>query len=248
MIAAAYFVLALGTAARAQVTAYGWAGTVDSDWANTGNWRDGLVPGTGGGTNYGSLYITNNAGHALYYTAAQGQTILANTNTSTGSGRVLRIGADNNATGALYITGGILETLGTAGDLIGNTASSYGRLVVDGGIWKSNPDLVLFLGYLGDRAELIVNSGTARVGVVRGRNSNFGEITLNGGLLQWQRLERTGSINLTVNLNSGTLDHPRTKPIGFRREASRTTLAGPSWSTRPTKTWGWPATWPARAP
>ena len=164
------------------------------------------MPGTGGGANIPAcLYITDNTGSALHYTAELGTTILTNGNTTTGSGRVLRIGGDSSATGALHITGGELETRGVAGDLIGNTANSYGRVVVDGGKWVSSTNATMLFGNSGVRAEFIVNSGTAIVGVVQAVNSSVGLIELNSGLLQPARLERTGTMALTVNLNGGTL-------------------------------------------
>ncbi len=202
-VAIAGVVLAASGPASAQVTSYGWAGTVDTSWANAANWRSGAIPGTGG-TNYGCLFITNNTGSALYYTAALGDSYLGNTNTTTGSGRVLRV-ADSGSTGALYITGGTLETRGAGGDMIGNSAGSFGAIVVDGGKYVSATNQNMLFGNAGARAVFTVNSGTGLVGTIDAKNTAIGEINLNGGLFQVNQITRSGSMNLSINFNGATV-------------------------------------------
>ncbi|MBM4155551.1 MAG: PEP-CTERM sorting domain-containing protein [Lentisphaerae bacterium] len=200
-------VLATAVPASAQVTTYGWAGTVDTDWSNTGNWRPNTAPGVGG-TNFACIFITNGTGNALYYTAALGDGYYANTNGTTGSGRVLRI-ADNGTTGALYITGGTLETRGSGnGDMIGNGANSFGMIVVDGGRYVSSTNSTMLFGNTGARAVLTINSGTGLVGTIQAANSTVGEINLNGGLFQVNQITRSGSMNLSITFNGATVRAP----------------------------------------
>jgi autotransporter-associated beta strand protein len=198
------FVLAAAGRAPAQVTSYGWAGTVDTDWSTAGNWRFNTAPGVGG-TNFACIFITNGTGSALYYTAALGDTYYANTNTTTGSGRTLRIGDGTGATGTLHITGGTLETRGAAGDLVGNGANSYAAVIVDGGKYVSSTNGTMLFGNAGARAVLTINSGTGLVGTIDAKSTLVGEINLNGGLFQVNQISRSGTMNLSINFNGATV-------------------------------------------
>ncbi len=184
----------------AQATIYNWSGFSSTNWNDAGNWSGTGVPPTGG-TNNGSTFVTNKANNALYYTAANGSTLLINTNNEA-SGRPLRIG--DGAAGTLFITGGILESRGAGGDLLGNGAAGNGTLVVDGGIYISTNQTMLF-GNAGIGATLTVNSGTATVATVQGANAATGTINLNGGLLALKQVTLNGAEQLVVNLAGGTL-------------------------------------------
>ena len=202
-LGACLIVLAAG-GASAQVTTYGWAGTVDTDWSNTGNWRFNTTPGAGG-TNFACIFVSNGTGNALYYTAAQGDSYYANTNTVTGSGRTLRIADGAGSTGTLYITGGTMETRGAGGDLVGNGANSYAAVIVDGGKYVSSTNGTMLFGNAGARAVLTINSGTGLVGTIQAANSTVGEINLNGGLFQVNQITRSGTMNLSINFNGATV-------------------------------------------
>ncbi len=187
----------------AQATVYTWSGLASTNWTDTGNWGlTGVAPT--GGTFAAVVVVTNKANNALYYTAAMGSSIFTTSNTTTeGSGRPLRIG--DSVAGTLIISGGTLESRGAAGDLIGNGASGNGTLVVDGGMYISTNQTILFGNTSGGTSILTVNSGTATVAVVAGGNATSGQINLNGGLLALKQVTLTGTEILTVNLNGGTL-------------------------------------------
>ncbi len=198
----AVFTLISFTEGRAQVV--GWRGVVDTDWNNPANWVAGTVPPTGGGPFSVCIFVTNQVGFPLYYTAAQGSTIY-NNGTGVGSQRPLRIAADGTSpTGALYITGGVLESRGSAGDVIGNLANSFGTLAVDGGVYIHTNQMLLF-GNSGARAVFTVNSGTALVATIQGVNTATGEINVTGGRLIFDRITTNGTIRLNLFVNGGTL-------------------------------------------
>ena len=196
--------VALSCFDHAAAQAVGWSGAADTDWNNTANWVGGIVPPTGGGPFSVCLFITNHLGYPLYYTAAQGSTIFYN-GTGVGSSRPLRIAADGTSrTGALYITGGILESRGANGDVIGNLANSYGALVVAGGVYIHTNQALLF-GNSGARAALTINSGTALVSTIDARNTVTGEINVTGGRLIMDRIVTNGTIRLVLTIDGGTL-------------------------------------------
>jgi autotransporter-associated beta strand protein len=184
----------------APATIYNWSGLASTNWLESGNWNGGSVAPTGGTYNV-VIFVTNKANNALYYTADLGSTLFTNT-TAEGSGRALRIG--DQAAGALYITGGTLESRGAAGDLLANGSLGQGALVVDGGSYIHTNQTILF-GNAGISATLTVNSGTAMVATVQGANATNGYINLNGGLLALRQLTLNGKEQLTVNFNGGIL-------------------------------------------
>jgi autotransporter-associated beta strand protein len=185
----------------AQATTYGWNGLASTNWTDAGSWGASGVAPTGG-TFDAVITVTNKANSALYYTAANGSTLLTNIS-SEGSGRALRIG--DLSAGTLIITGGTLESHGTGGDLIGNGAAGNGTLIVDGGVYISTNNTILFGNTAGGSATFTVNSGTATVAIVQGANATSGLVNLNGGLLTLKQLTLNGSELLTVNLSGGTL-------------------------------------------
>ncbi|MCX7010290.1 MAG: hypothetical protein NTY53_24130 [Kiritimatiellaeota bacterium] len=138
-------------------SSYNWSGLLSTDWNTAGNWgATGIAP-TGTTTAIGSIYVTNRANNALFYTAADGTTIF------TSGARCFRIA--DGAAGALYITGGTLNCIGT-GDLIGNGASAVGLLQIDGGTYIStNGNLIL--GGTSSTGTFTINSGTAVVATVQ---------------------------------------------------------------------------------
>lgn len=196
--------VAAGLAVFAAVTApaqvANWNGLADTNWANAANWNGGIVPPVGGFQSV-CIFVTNGANQPLYYTAAEGDTVFTN-GTGAGSNRPLRIG--DGGTGTLYITGGTLQTVGSAGDLLGNGAAGNASLIVDGGRYISTNATMLF-GNAGVAANFTVNSGTALVATIQAASATAGSINLNGGLLQMTRVNRTGSMALTINLNGGRL-------------------------------------------
>jgi autotransporter-associated beta strand protein len=191
--------------APAQAAIYNWSGASSTNWLDTANWKSGNMAPTGGTYNV-VIYVTNKNNNALYYTANQGTTIFTNT-TAEGSGRALRIG--DQAGGALYITGGTLESRGAAGDILANGTLGEAALVVDGGVFIHTNQTMLF-AYAGIGATLTVNSGTAMVASVQTSNATNGYINVNGGLLSLRQLTLTGKAQLTVNLAGGTLQAAQT--------------------------------------
>ncbi len=208
--------------APALAAAYGWNGNSSTNWLETANWRTSTMAPTGGMYSV-SLYVTNKANNALYYTADLGTTIFTNT-TAEGSGRALRIGDQNN--GALYITGGTLESRGSAGDILANGALGQAALTVDGGVYIHTNQTMLF-AYVGIGATLTVNSGTATVATIQGYNATNGYINLNGGLLSMKQLTMSGKALLTVNLAGGTLQAAQTTSSWLVSTSATYNVSGP---------------------
>lgn len=189
---------------------YQWDGSDSNVWATVANWANagswnGLTMSTGpaptGVTAAHRLNINNQTGNELIYTAAMGTTTYAN-----GTGRGLVIGsgtAPQGGSGSFRITGGKFSTVGsTGGDIIGNGASNFGSLIIDGGEFEAGATVSMGIGG-GPASTLTVNSGLATVPTLS-LNNTTGVINLNGGVLALNQITRTAGTN-TINFNGGTL-------------------------------------------
>ncbi len=210
---AAAALVALAVPAHAQYTEYTWRGSNTTDWTDVNNWQapSGILPS--GSLSSSRLSVYNNGGSPLFYTAAQGTTILA----PSGGTSPRALVAGSSGTGVLYITGGSLELRGTASDVIGNTAPP-GIVVVDGGtlIKTNGNEFILGLGGTGWGA-LLVSNGTA---VIRSLSNNVSgsSVTLAGGTLQLGFFRKTGTA-FTNYFNGGTLKAYQTTTSWIQSDA-----------------------------
>lgn len=199
MAGAVVALVALARPAVAQYTEYTWRGSNTTDWADVNNWQapNGVLPS--GIESSSRLSVYNNGGSPLFYTAAQGTTVLA----PSGGASPRALVAGSGGTGVLFITGGSLELRGTASDVIGN-GTMPGTVVVDGGtlIKTNGNEFILGLGSSG-WGVLAISNGTA---IIRSLSNNVSgsSLTLAGGTLQLGLFRKTGTA-FTNYFNGGTL-------------------------------------------
>ena len=100
-----------------------WTGAIDTDWFNTGNWNDGVVPLAT--TNVTIPDVTNKPNIAATTTAVcKNITIESNSSLTLGTGKLTVSGNWDNQ-GTLTAGSGAVEFNGTAAQTIGGTNSFY---------------------------------------------------------------------------------------------------------------------------
>ena len=187
----------------ATVTHAAWwqwdGGAGDGDWQKPSNWNPDGANNNFNGTFSDRLNV--NGAQELIYTAAEGTTLYG-----TSSLRGLAVGLTTS--GTLTLAGGTFSTLNSGQeDAIGAYDNSTGILNISGGVFIGS-SVGTTLGWhttgIGMVSTLNVNSGSATLASLILKSVNA-TVSLNGGTLAVNSISRPSGGSGTLNLNGGTL-------------------------------------------